>query len=101
MVYATPGTPGALINPKARYENFIGGGWVAPVRGEYFTSSGKMLRSAEFSDVKDFGNGHQRPSHVVMRNEIATQRFSEMHWDAVDTAAPVGDGKFSLSDLGH
>ena len=72
-----------------------------PVRGEYFTSSGKMLRSAEFSDVKDFGNGHQRPSHVVMRNEIATQRFSEMHWDAVDTAAPVGDGKFSLSDLGH
>ncbi len=31
-----PGTPGALIDPKKRYENFIGGKWVAPVKGEYF-----------------------------------------------------------------
>ena len=36
MLYAMPGTAGALINPKARYENFIGGKWVAPVKGEYF-----------------------------------------------------------------
>jgi outer membrane lipoprotein-sorting protein len=72
-----------------------------PVRGEYYTSSGKMLRSADFSEVKDFGNGMKRPSHITMRNEIATQRFSEMVWESVDTAATVGDGKFGLSDLGH
>jgi aldehyde dehydrogenase len=36
MLYVTPGEPGALINPKKRYENFIGGKWVAPVKGEYF-----------------------------------------------------------------
>ncbi len=36
MVYATPGTPGAVFNPKARYDNFIGGRWVPPVQGEYF-----------------------------------------------------------------
>jgi outer membrane lipoprotein-sorting protein len=72
-----------------------------PVRGEYYTSSGKMLRSADFSEVKDFGNGMKRPSHITMRNEIATQRFSELIWVSVDTAAVVGDGKFGLSDLGH
>lgn len=72
-----------------------------PVRGEYFTSSGKMLRSADFTEVKDFGHGMKRPSRITMRNEIATQRFSEMVWDAVDVSAPVSDAKFGLSDLGH
>lgn len=72
-----------------------------PVRGEYFTSSGKLLRSADFTDVKDFGGGMKRPAHVTMRNEIATQRHSEMTWESVDVAAPVGEGKFTLADLGH
>lgn len=72
-----------------------------PVHGEYFTSSGKMLRSADFTELKDFGNGLERPAKITMRNEIATQRFSEMVWESVDITATVGDGKFGLSDLGH
>ena len=36
MIYAQPGTAGALINFKSRYHNFIGGQWVAPVQGRYF-----------------------------------------------------------------
>jgi aldehyde dehydrogenase len=36
MQYANPNTVGAVVNFKARYENFIGGAWVAPVAGEYF-----------------------------------------------------------------
>lgn len=36
MVYAVPGTPGAIVNPKPQYENFIGGKWVKPVKGQYF-----------------------------------------------------------------
>lgn len=72
-----------------------------PVRGEYFTSSGKLLRSAQFTDEKDFGNGLVRPSKTVMRNEIATQRFSELVWESVDVKAPVSDARFGLSDLGH
>jgi aldehyde dehydrogenase len=36
MVYAQPGTPGALASFDAQYDNFIGGQWVAPVGGEYF-----------------------------------------------------------------
>ncbi|MGH6625559.1 MAG: acetaldehyde dehydrogenase ExaC [Burkholderiaceae bacterium] len=36
MLYAAPGTAGAKIAYKAKYDNFIGGQWVAPVKGEYF-----------------------------------------------------------------
>ena len=34
--YAPPGSPGSLMSFQSRYENFIGGQWVAPVQGEYF-----------------------------------------------------------------
>ena len=30
---------GSLVELKARYENFIGGHWVAPVKGEYTRTS--------------------------------------------------------------
>jgi len=36
MIYAPPGAAGAKVTYKSRYENFIGGQWVAPVKGQYF-----------------------------------------------------------------
>jgi len=39
MIYAQPGTPGAVVSFKPRYGNFIGGEFVAPVNGEYFTNT--------------------------------------------------------------
>jgi len=35
-VYAAPGTAGAKVQFKARYDNFIGGRFVPPVDGQYF-----------------------------------------------------------------
>ncbi len=35
-VYAAPGRPDALVTFAPRYEHYIGGEWVAPVRGQYF-----------------------------------------------------------------
>jgi len=35
-VYSQPGTPGSLVTFKPRYENWINGGWVKPVKGQYF-----------------------------------------------------------------
>src|SRR6187431_55113 len=35
-VYARPGADGALMSFDARYDNFIGGQWVAPTAGRYF-----------------------------------------------------------------
>jgi aldehyde dehydrogenase len=37
-VYEAPGRAGSVVELKARYENFIGGHWVAPTAGEYSTN---------------------------------------------------------------
>lgn len=36
MIYAIPGTDGSVVSFKKRYENYINGDWVAPVKGDYF-----------------------------------------------------------------
>jgi len=36
MIYAQPCTTGAKIQYKKHYDNFIGGQWIAPVKGQYF-----------------------------------------------------------------
>ncbi|WP_026303213.1 aldehyde dehydrogenase [Jongsikchunia kroppenstedtii] len=35
-VYARPGTAGAAMAYQSRYDNWIGGEWVPPVKGQYF-----------------------------------------------------------------
>ncbi|MGJ7441479.1 aldehyde dehydrogenase [Aquipuribacter sp. MA13-6] len=35
-VYSAPGTEGSVVSYDSRYDNFIGGEWVAPVKGRYF-----------------------------------------------------------------
>ena len=39
MIYKNPGEHGALVNFKDRYDNYIGGQWIAPVSGEYFNNT--------------------------------------------------------------
>ena len=57
MIYAAPGAAGAKIAYKAKYDNFIGGKWVAPVKGEYFDVitpiSGKAYTKAARSSAED------------------------------------------------
>lgn len=36
MIYIQPGLEGSITSLKPRYENYIGGQWVAPVNGQYF-----------------------------------------------------------------
>ena len=57
MIYAAPGATGAKIQYKAKYDNFIGGKWVAPTKGEYFDVitpiSGKVYTKAARSSAED------------------------------------------------
>ncbi|MCL6417216.1 aldehyde dehydrogenase [Aestuariirhabdus sp. Z084] len=39
MIYANPGSEGSLISFKERYGNYIGGEFIAPVEGQYFTNT--------------------------------------------------------------
>jgi aldehyde dehydrogenase len=57
MIYAFPGQAGAKIQYKTNYDNFIGGKWVAPVKGEYFDVitpiTGKPYTKAARSSAED------------------------------------------------
>ncbi|HCG55463.1 MULTISPECIES: aldehyde dehydrogenase family protein [Brevibacterium] len=56
-VYAQPGRDGSLVTFKPRYENFIGGGWVAPANGNYFENptpiTGKTFCEVPASTAED------------------------------------------------
>ncbi|WP_244260520.1 hypothetical protein, partial [Pseudomonas aeruginosa] len=39
MRYAHPGSEGAIVSFKARYGNYIGGEFVPPAKGQYFTNT--------------------------------------------------------------
>ncbi|WP_068636317.1 aldehyde dehydrogenase [Thauera butanivorans] len=57
MIYAMPGQSGAPVQHKARYDNFIGGRWVSPVKGRYFDVvtpiSGQVYTQAARSTAED------------------------------------------------
>ncbi len=57
MLYALPGTAGAPVQYKARYDNFIGGKFVPPVKGQYFDVvtpiNGQVYTQAARSDESD------------------------------------------------
>ncbi len=57
MLYALPGSADAKIQYKSKYDNFIGGKWVAPVKGEYFDVitpiTGKAYTKAARSGAED------------------------------------------------
>ncbi len=57
MIYDAPGTSGAKVAFKARYDNFIGGQWVAPVSGQYFDvitpTTGRVYTQAARSGEAD------------------------------------------------
>src|ERR1035438_9360198 len=57
MSYAAPADIGAKVQFKTKYENFIGGKWVAPVKGQYFDVitpiSGKVYTKAARSTAED------------------------------------------------
>lgn len=55
--YAAPGEQGSLITFRSRYDNYIGGDWVAPVGGEYFDNpspvDGKVFCEVARSQAAD------------------------------------------------
>ncbi|ASJ72677.1 aldehyde dehydrogenase family protein [Granulosicoccus antarcticus] len=57
MIYADPNTNGAVVDFKQRYDNYIGGEWIAPVAGNYFDNvspvNGKVFCQIARSDEAD------------------------------------------------
>ncbi|MBD8020464.1 aldehyde dehydrogenase [Brevibacterium gallinarum] len=56
-VYAQPGSEGAKVAFESRYDNYIGGDWVKPVKGNYFENitpvTGKAFTEVAQSTAED------------------------------------------------
>src|SRR3954453_17855091 len=56
-IYARPGSEGSLMSFQPRYDNYIGGEWVAPVQGRYFQDptpvTGEVFCEVARSDEAD------------------------------------------------
>jgi aldehyde dehydrogenase len=78
-VYAQPGHKGAKVEFKARYENWIGGKWVPPVKGKYFENV-TPITGKQFTEAAQ-----------------GTEEDIELALDAAHQAAPAW-GKTSAAD---
>ncbi|PNK59631.1 aldehyde dehydrogenase family protein [Psychrobacter sp. FDAARGOS_221] len=66
MLYQTPNTDNSLVQFREKYDNFIGGEWVAPIDGEYFEDTSpidgkvicKVARSKEADIEKALDAAH-------------------------------------------
>ncbi|ATB31186.1 outer membrane lipoprotein-sorting protein [Melittangium boletus] len=72
-----------------------------PVRGEYYGTSGQMLRSAEFTGYTEFEKGYTRPARVVMRNELVKSRRSELVIHSMHLRVEAPPQRFTQVDLGR
>jgi len=71
-----------------------------PVKGKYYGTSGKLMRSAEFLDVKELSKGFIRPSRIIMHNELVPARKSEMLVKTMKLDIEVPAQRFTQTDLG-
>lgn len=72
-----------------------------PVKGQYFGTSGQMLRSAEFSDYTEFEKGYTRPAKIVMHNELVKSRRSELVLKSLKRGVEAPAQRFTQADLGR
>ena len=107
-VYARPGAEGSLMSFQPRYDNYIGGQWVAPVKGRYFENptpvTGQTFCEVARSDEADIGKaldaahaaapawGKTSPAErAVILNKIADR--IEENLESIAVAASWDNGK--------
>ncbi len=71
-----------------------------PLKGQYFGTSGQMIRSAVFSEHQEFDKGYTRPGRVVMQNELVKTRKSEMKTSRMSLKVDPPAQRFTQADLG-
>ncbi|MTD55582.1 aldehyde dehydrogenase [Amycolatopsis pithecellobii] len=77
MIYAKPGTAGSIVSFAGRYDNFIGGDWVAPADGRYFENPSPVDGEA-FTEVA-------RSSAVDVERALDAAHRAAEKWGATST----------------
>ena len=108
MQYVAPGRPGSIVEVQPRYENFIGGKWIAPTDGKYRVdlspaTAGAITEVADFTPVdielaldaahaaKDAWGEASATSRAAVLNAVADA--IEAHKDELAVAESWENGK--------
>jgi outer membrane lipoprotein-sorting protein len=90
-------------NPETAYDAitlYVRKADLMPVKGRYYGTSGKLIRSADFDQVRELQKGFVRPARVVMHNELVPARKSELVMKTMRLDVEVPAQRFSQTDLG-
>ena len=68
--FPPPGSDASTIEVKTRYDNFIGGQWVAPVDGRYFENI-TPLTGKQFCEIARRHPDNPEPAEAVAEPETA------------------------------
>ena len=71
-----------------------------PLREEFYTKSGKLIRKMTISEPKKFGK-LIRPTHLVMQNILMPDRQTEMIFDKFSVKDNISDDVFQSTVLGR
>jgi outer membrane lipoprotein-sorting protein len=71
-----------------------------PVKGQYFGTSGQMIRSATFTDYQELDKGYTRPARIIMQNELVKSKKSEMRMKTLKLNVDPPVQRFTQADLG-
>ncbi len=71
-----------------------------PLKGEYFGTSGQLIRSATFSEHKEFDKGFVRPARIEMQNEVVKARKTVMVTKSFKVNVDAPPQRFMQADLG-
>jgi aldehyde dehydrogenase len=103
--FEAPGRPGSPVQCKARYDNFIGGHWVAPIDGEYrdnlTPATGQPICEVAHSGAQDIELALDA-AHAAKDawGETSTEGFSLSLPDAhFVTRAPAAPGRPDAPDV--
>jgi outer membrane lipoprotein-sorting protein len=71
-----------------------------PIKGEYYDAEDTLLRAADFLEVRSFG-GFRRPSRIVMKNMMNTNRSSELVVSSFNHRVNPSPSTFLLANFGR
>ncbi|WP_027339829.1 outer membrane lipoprotein-sorting protein [Halonatronum saccharophilum] len=69
------------------------------LRGEYFSTSGRLLKEMEVKEVQEFRDGRYFPIEVVMNDKLRQGSRTTMKVTEIDFDYDIPEGKISLETL--
>jgi hypothetical protein len=69
-----------------------------PLKADYFTVSGTLMREMEYTDVTDYGN-HKRPARLIMKNMMNKKTSSEMKVLEFKSGKTLDASKFTIESM--